>query len=127
MEEQSMSVMMKRTGLTIVLVCGVGGFGPRVEAQSAPAGSQTDMRIVSSLVDTSGARREKLRGRVAAAMHVDPYLFDRHIEVGFAKNAIVLRGFVLSAWDLQEAVRVAQKAAGAAQVVDELSIKGDER
>ena len=118
-----MSVTLKKELLTIALVCGVGGFGPQVEAQSVPARNQSDIRVVSPLVGTSAAKSEKLRDRVAAAMQADPYLFDRHIEVEVVENVIVLRGFVLSAWDLQEAIRVARKVAANTQVVDELSIK----
>ena len=118
-----MSVMLKKKALIVALVCGIGGLGSRVEAQSAPVQNQSDRGVVSALVDSSAAKSEKLRDRVAAAMHVDPYLFDKHIEVGVVNNAIVLRGFVLSAWDLREALRVARKVAGDTRVVDELSIK----
>jgi osmotically-inducible protein OsmY len=118
-----MSVTLKKELLIVALACGAGGFGLRVEAQSAPALDQSDMRVVSALVDSSAAKSEKLRSRVMTAMHVDPYLLDEHIEVAVVENAIVLRGFVLSAWDLREAVRVARKVAGDTRVLDELSIK----
>jgi osmotically-inducible protein OsmY len=118
-----MSVTLKKELLIVALICGAGGFGSRVEAQSAPALEQSDMRVVSALVDSRAAKSEKLRGRVVAAMHADPYLLDTHIEVAVENNEIVLRGFVLSAWDLREAVRVARKVAGDTRVVDELSIK----
>jgi hypothetical protein len=118
-----MSVTLKRELFIVALVCGAGGFGSRVEAQSAPALDQSDMRVVSGLVDSSAAKTEKLRSRVVTAMHVDRYLLDEHIEVAVTNNAIVLRGFVLSAWDLREAIRVARKVAGDTRVVDELSIK----
>ena len=118
-----MSVTLKKELLIVALACGAGGFGLRVEAQSAPALDQSDMRAVSALVDSSAAKSEKLRSRVMTAMHVDPYLLDEHIEVAVVENAIVLRGFVLTAWDLREAVRVARKVAGDTRVLDELSIK----
>ena len=118
-----MSVTLKRELFIIALVCGAGGFGSRVEAQSAPALDQSDMRVVSALVDSRAAKTEKLRSRVVTAMHVDPYLLDEHIEVVVANNAIVLRGFVLNAWELREAVRVARRVAGDTRVLDELSIK----
>ena len=122
-KEQPMSVMLKKEYFIVALLCGAGGFGSRVEAQSAPALDQPDMRVVSGSVDSSAAKNEKLRGRVVTAMHVDPYLLDEHIEVVVANNAIVLRGFVLNAWELREAVRVARKVAGDTRVLDELSIK----
>ena len=118
-----MSVRPKKKYFIVALLCGAGGFGSRVEAQSAPALDQPDMGVVSGSVDSSAAKNEKLRGRVVTAMHVDPYLLDEHIEVAVTNNAIVLRGFVLSAWDLREAVRVARKVAGDTRVLDELSIK----
>ena len=118
-----MSVMLKKEYFIVALLCGAGGFGSRVEAQSAPALDQPDMRVVSGSVDSSAAKNEKLRGRVVTAMHGDPYLLDEHIEVVVANNAIVLRGFVLNAWELREAVRVARKVAGDTRVLDELSIK----
>jgi osmotically-inducible protein OsmY len=118
-----MSIRLKVELLALAVVCGVGGFNPPVDAQSVPARNQSDLKVVSASVDTSAAKSEKLRGRVAAAMHEDPYLFDKHIEVGVANKAIVLRGFVLSAWDLREAIRVARMVAGKTPVIDELSIK----
>jgi hypothetical protein len=118
-----MSVTLNKELLMVALICGAGGFGSRVEAQSAPAPEQSDMKVVSALVDSRAAKSEKLRGRVVTAMHADPYLLDTHIEVAVENNGIVLRGFVLSAWDLQEAVRIARKVAGDTRVVDELSIE----
>jgi hypothetical protein len=50
-------------------------------------------------------------------MHAKPYLLDEDIEMALVNNAIVLRGFVLSARDLQEALRVARKIASEARVV----------
>jgi osmotically-inducible protein OsmY len=64
-----------------------------------------------------------LRGRVAAALHSDPYLYDAHVTVSVEKGAVVLRGFVSSDWDLLDAIRIASKAAGDRRVIDDLSIK----
>jgi len=99
-----MGFALKSELLAAALVCAVSGFGCRAEAQTRSAPDQ-------------------LRNRVVTAMHADPYLLDEHIEVTVAKGVIILRGFVLSAWDLREAVRVARKIAGDTRVVDELSIK----
>jgi hypothetical protein len=110
-------------GLYVVaLVCGVGGFASQTEAQATAAVDPSGPKVVSALVGASSTNSEKLRSRVVVAMRVDPYLLDEHIEVAVVKNKIVLRGFVLSAGDLQEAIRVARKAAGGTRVVDELSI-----
>ena len=118
-----MGFTLKSELLAAALVCAVSGFSCRVEAQTRPAPDQSEAGVVSALTNSSVTRSEQLRNRVVTAMHVDPYLLDEHIEVTVAKGVIVLRGFVLSAWDLREAVRVARKVPGATPVVDELSIK----
>jgi osmotically-inducible protein OsmY len=118
-----MGFTLKSELLAAALVCAVSGFGYRVEAQTRSAPDQSDAGVVSALENSSVTKSEQLRNRVVTAMHEDPYLLDEHIEVTVAKGVIVLRDFVLSAWDLREAVRVARKVAGDTQVVDELSIK----
>jgi osmotically-inducible protein OsmY len=118
-----MGFTLKSKLLAAALVCAVSGFGYRVEAQTRSEPDQSDSGVVSALANSSVTKSEQLRNRVVTAMHVDPYLLDEHIEVTVAKGVIVLRGFVLSAWDLREAVRVARKVAGDTPVVDELSIK----
>ena len=118
-----MGFTVKSELLAAALVSAVSGFDYRVEAGAQSEPDQSDAGVVSALANSSVTKSEQLRNRVVAAMHVDPYLLDEHIEVTVAKGAIVLRGFVLSAWDLREAVRVARKVAGDTPVVDELSIK----
>jgi len=67
---------------------------------------------------------EELRNRVKASFHADPYFYDdEHVTVSIENGGVVLRGFVLSDWDLQEALRIAKKAAGDRPVIDNLSIK----
>jgi osmotically-inducible protein OsmY len=56
-------------------------------------------------------------------LHTDPYFYDRHVTVSVEKGSVVLRGFVFSGWELQDAVRIARKAAGNARVIDDLSIQ----
>jgi len=65
----------------------------------------------------------ELTKRVKAALHADPYFYDKHVTVSVEQGAVVLRGFVYSDWDLQDAIRIASKAAGDRRVVDNLSIK----
>lgn len=108
--------------LAAALVCALSGLGYRVEAQTEPAPDKSYAGVVPGLADSS-VKTEQLRNRVATALHADPYLLDEHIDVTVEKGAIVLRGFVFSAWDLRQAVRVARKAAGQTRVVDEMSIK----
>jgi osmotically-inducible protein OsmY len=108
-----------------VLVCGLMGVAARVSAQSAPA--PTDSRTVSVATSTTqGAdwvADEKLRKQVKAALHADPYFYDRHVTVSIENGDVVLRGFVFSDWDLRHALSIARKAAGDKTVVDNLSIK----
>jgi osmotically-inducible protein OsmY len=60
---------------------------------------------------------------VQTALHADPYFYDEHVTVSVEQGAVVLSGFVLSSLDLQDAMRIARKAAGDNQVVDNLSIE----
>ncbi len=69
------------------------------------------------------AADEELRQRVTAALHSDPYFYDEHVSVSVEKGVVVLRGFVASDWDLQDALRIAGKAAGDRRVIDNLSIE----
>jgi osmotically-inducible protein OsmY len=66
---------------------------------------------------------EKLRMRVQDALHSDPYFYDEHVTVSIKDGAVVLHGFVSSAWDLRDAIRIASKAAGDRRVIDNLSIE----
>jgi osmotically-inducible protein OsmY len=66
---------------------------------------------------------EKLRKRVKDALHSDPYFYDEHVTVSIEGGAVVLHGFVSSAWDLRDAMRIASQAAGDRRVIDNLSIK----
>lgn len=69
----------------------------------------------------------ELSERVRAALHAEPYFYDRHVDVTVEGDAVVLRGIVFSDWELQDALRVARKAAGNRPVVDNLSLDRDFR
>jgi osmotically-inducible protein OsmY len=84
-------------------VYGLGGGAARADAQNPAAD-------------------EDLRQRVTAALHADPYFYDEHVSVSVEKGVVVLRGFVASEWDLRDAIRIADKAAGDRRVIDNLSI-----
>jgi osmotically-inducible protein OsmY len=107
------------------MVCSLIGVATRVSAQNAPA--PTASRAVSIVASTTqGAdwvADEKLRKQVKAALHVDPYFYDKHVTVSIENGVVVLRGFVFSDWDLRQALSIARKAAGDKTVVDNLSIK----
>jgi osmotically-inducible protein OsmY len=96
---------------------GLGGFATPVVAQTAVA--------TAVMPSAPALAAGQLQRRVQTALHADPYLFDRHVTVSVEKGDVVLRGFVLSSFDLLDALRIARKAAGDNRVVDDLSIELD--
>jgi hypothetical protein len=90
--------------------CTGGGAGPNTIVATRPS-----------------AAEEQLAESVQAALHADPYLYDKHIEVSIEHGDVTLRGFVSNYWDLLNAKKIAGKAAGTRRVVDYLSIKPEER
>jgi osmotically-inducible protein OsmY len=106
-------------------VCGLSGFAAPVSAQNAvsPPASQSDSVAVSALPGAAVLSDGELEKRVKVALHADPYFYDKHVTVSVEEGAVVLRGFVYSDRDLQNAIRIASKAAGDRRVVDNLSIK----
>jgi osmotically-inducible protein OsmY len=125
-----MNVPGKRRSLIVCahlvsLVCGLAGFAAPVAAHnpaSAPA-SQPDTVAISALSDAGVLADEELKERVKVALHAAPYFYDAHVIVSVEQGAVVLRGFVFSDWDLQEAIRIAGGAAGDRRVINDLSIK----
>jgi osmotically-inducible protein OsmY len=104
---------------------GLAGFAIPAGAQNAavsPA-SRSDAVDVSATPAASAPADEELKGRVQVALHADPYFYDQHVTVSVDKGAVVLHGFVFSDWDLQEAIRIAGRAAGDRRVIDDLSIQ----
>jgi hypothetical protein len=102
-------------GACVGTILGALGFPPWVGAQDADRAPVTR--------DTAPQTDEELGQRVKAALHEDPYFYDEHVDVSVENEAVVLRGFVFSDWDLRNAVRIATKAAGGRKVVDNLTIK----
>jgi osmotically-inducible protein OsmY len=102
---------------------GLVGSASRADAQTVapPVASRSTTSAASSAQEADAANTE-LQQRVAAALHAEPYLEDRHIQVTAHKGIVVLSGIVFSAWDLEDAVRVARSTAGAKAVIDRLSI-----
>jgi osmotically-inducible protein OsmY len=106
------------------VIYGLGGFVSQIEAQTVP--SQVASRSTLSEASTpQGADLQdaELQQRVSEALHAQPYLDDRHIDVSVRGGAVVLGGIVFSDWDLRDALRTARKAAGARLVIDSLSIE----
>lgn len=61
--------------------------------------------------------------RVKQALHSEPALNDKHIDVSMKNGKVVMKGFVDSQGDLEKAVRAANKTAGGKNVVNELTIQ----
>jgi osmotically-inducible protein OsmY len=106
-------------------VVGLAGFAASVGAQNAlmPPASASDSAAVAAVPGAAVSADGDLGERVKAALHADPYFYDEHVTVTVEQGAVVLNGFVFSDWDLQEAIRIAGKAAGDRRVIDNLSIK----
>jgi osmotically-inducible protein OsmY len=99
-------------------------FAERAGAKDTDATSNRSIAVTASA--TQGAdpiADEKLRKHVKDALHSNPYFYDEHVTVSIEGGAVVLHGFVSSAWDLQDAIRIASKAAGHRRVIDKLSIE----
>jgi osmotically-inducible protein OsmY len=125
-----MNISSKKRSLMIcanfvAVVCGLGAISTRVDAQNAavPPISRSDSIAASTTQVAAWQADENLRNRVKTALHIDPYFYDQHVTVSVEKGAVVLRGFVFSDWELQDALRIARKAAGNRPVIDNLSIK----
>lgn len=106
-------------------ICGLGAFATPVRAQTAvslPASTSNSVAAAGTPGAPALAAGE-LERRVRTALHADPYFYDEHVTVSVEQGAVVLRGFVFSSLDLQDAMRIARKAAGDSRVVDDLSIE----
>jgi osmotically-inducible protein OsmY len=99
----------------IALVCGLGGYVSRVDAQTVESRAAGRSSI--------GAANRKLQKQVAAALHADPYLDDEHINTSVERGVVVLSGLVFDDWDLRAALRTAREAADHRPVIDRLSIE----
>jgi len=93
----------------------LGGHAPAVQART-----ETEPPNLSAVAYTKADR--DLAEKVQAALQSDPYINDTHIDVSVEGGTVYLRGFVMGAWDLLDAIRIAHRVAGGNRVVDELSI-----
>jgi len=95
-----------------------------VLASLGPTGCASFGQASNTMAATQvSAADEQLAGNVRAALHADPFLYDKHVEVSIEHGNVVLRGFVSNYWDLLNSRKIAIKAAGERRVVDYLSIK----
>jgi len=108
----------------IALVCGLGGYASQVDAQTAESHAAGRSSIGgASTLRGADAENQKLQKQVAAALHADPYLDDKHINVSVERGIVVLSGLVFDDWDLRTALRTARKASGHDPVIDGISIE----
>jgi hypothetical protein len=115
------ALLIRACAATVVF--GLSGYPASAGAQDAAAPASRP----SGGAPSEGADTVELRKRVEAALHVDPYFYDAHVKVSVKDGAVVLSGFVFSDWDMRDAIRIAQKAAGDRRVVNNLSIKAGGR
>ncbi|HEY6620729.1 MAG TPA: BON domain-containing protein [Steroidobacteraceae bacterium] len=109
----------KSPGLvSLAAVLGLVTLSLGVQAQNAPSASDSSQ--------TAQNTSDDLAVRVKQALHAQPALNDKHIDVSMKNGKVLLKGFVNSQGDLTKAVRAANKAAGSKNVVDELTIKRDD-
>jgi osmotically-inducible protein OsmY len=112
----------------ISLALGLGAFAFQADGQNALARPVTRSSTGGSPTPPEAAVTNlELSRRIRAALDAEPYFYDRHIDVTLEGDDVVLSGVVFSAWELQNALRVARKAAGNRRVVDNLSLERDFR
>jgi osmotically-inducible protein OsmY len=129
-----MNIARKSKGWTAciyatTLALGLDGISPQVNGQDAPTApaARSNTGGSSTSPESAAVVNRKLRERVRAALHAEPFLYDRHIDVTVEGNAVVLSGIVFSDWDLLDALRIAREAAGNRPVVDNLSLEREFR
>ncbi|MEA3161993.1 MAG: hypothetical protein QOD95_3541 [Gammaproteobacteria bacterium] len=105
--------------ITVLASC----FASQAGAQSTLPSSERPARGAVSASAAAESADEARRLRVETALRLDPYFYDAHVNVLLKKGVVVLEGFVFSDWDLIQAIRIANKAAGGARVVNALSIE----
>jgi osmotically-inducible protein OsmY len=110
-------MILKKNAGAVVLAAAVGFGTLTVGAYAQDALSPSDSR------QTARDHNDDMAARVKRALHSEPALNDKHIDVSMEKGKVVMRGFVTSAGDLQKAVRAASKTAGEKNVVNELTIQ----
>jgi osmotically-inducible protein OsmY len=125
-----MNILSMKRNLTICgylvpVVWGLGAIATQADAQNAavPSVSRSGSIAASTAQGAAQLGDEDVGNRVKTALHLDPYFYDEHVTVSVEKGSVVLRGFVFSGWELQDAVRIARKAAGNTRVIDNLDIQ----
>lgn len=101
-----------------VLACSAGTPSNSAASQGLPA---TD--AVQAAQEHATTTDQQLQLKVENALRSDPYFYDTHVDVLVENGNVVLHGFVLSEWDLRDAIRIATKAAGGRRVIDDLTLE----
>jgi osmotically-inducible protein OsmY len=114
--EMTRSIFKLGLPLTLALAAASGAVVAQTKDQTSEIVGHGTSVTVGPVTDG------QLKQRVQAALHSDPYFYDAHTNVSIAGGNVVLRGVVFSAWDLQDAMRIASQAAGGRRVIDDLSI-----
>jgi osmotically-inducible protein OsmY len=125
-QEHAMDISFKKPALVISAYLAAAAFGmagSTMRAEAAPEITRSSSAPASLQQGGDAMTGGELQRRVTAALHDDPYFPDEHVTVSVDRGAVVLHGFVFSGWDLQDALRIAQKAAGSRRVIDNLSIE----
>jgi osmotically-inducible protein OsmY len=104
-------------------------FASQVDGQDVPTNpvARSSASGASTAPESAAVVNRKLRERVRADLHAEPYLYARHIDIAVRRHAVVLSGVVFSDWELQDALRVAREVSGNRQVIDHLSLDRDYR
>jgi hypothetical protein len=123
-----MNIANKKRSLVILLGAVVYGASVSAELASAqnaavPTVSQSGSTPVAATQGADSVTDQELSRRVQAALHADPYFYDKHVSVSADSGVVVLHGFVFSEWDLRDAIRIARQAADQRPVIDDLTIK----
>jgi osmotically-inducible protein OsmY len=123
-----MNIANKKRSLVFLLGAAVYAgavFAELASVQSAAAAtvSQSGSTAVAATPGADSMTDEELSRRVQAALHADPYFYDKHVSVSVDNGAVVLHGIVFSEWDLRDAIRIAKQAADRRLVVDDLTIQ----
>jgi osmotically-inducible protein OsmY len=104
--------------VSLAALVGLGTLSMAAHAQNAPSAGDS-----SQTAQNSG---DDVVMRVKEALHSQPALNDKHIDVSMKNGKVVMKGYVNSQGDLQKAIRAANKAAGSINVVNELKIQRDD-
>ena len=123
-----MNISNKKRNWVIFLgavVYGAAVFAEVASAQNAavPVPSRSSSTAVAAVQGADSVTDQELSRRVQAALHADPYFYDKHVSVSAESGVVVLHGFVFSEWDLRDAIRIARQAADQRPVIDDLTIK----